>query len=184
MPWFAAAGWMLLLAVVAAIPGADPVRNTIRVSLFYYAVALNLMLWLRPAEWPVATPRGRLARTCWSLAWLTYLVHLSAAFHYTYAWSHSAAVEHTRTMSGIGEGIYVSHLFTLVWTADVLYWWLRPEDYAGRSPWVDRWLHGFMLFMVFNATVVYEAGPIRWAGAIFFVELAAVTLVKQRFAKA
>ena len=30
-----------------------------------------------------------------------------------------------------------------------------------------------MLFIVFNGTVVYERGPIRWAGLVMFALLAA-----------
>ena len=41
-------------------------------------------------------------------------------------------------------------------------------------------LHGFMAFMVFNATVVYETGSIRWAGAVGFVVLGAL-IVRRRF---
>jgi len=100
------------------------------------------------------------------------------AFHYAHHWSHAEAVEATRLRSGVGEGIYVSHLFTLLWTADVLWWWLRPRGYAARSPWVDRVLHGFMLFVIFNGTVVFEDGLIRWAGILLFVALAAVWLYR------
>jgi hypothetical protein len=176
----ATAVWLLLLMAVFSPflipPSADVgdtlIRNTIRLALLYYFVALNLMLYLRPIDWPARTARGRLARACWTIAWLTYLVHLTMAFHHAHHWSHTAAVEHTREVSGVGEGIYVSHFFTLVWSADVLSWWLRPDAYARRSPWIGRLLHGFMLFVVFNGTVVYEEGLIRWAGALAFVELA------------
>jgi hypothetical protein len=179
--------WLLLLGAVLAQPALtssapddELIRNTIRLSLLYYAAALNLMLWLRPADWPAATPRGRLARCCWTLAWAAYLVHLATAFQVAYQWSHADAVEHTRQVSGVGEGIYVSHFFTLVWTADVLYWWRWPEAYARRSPWAGRALHGFMLFVVFNGTVVYEAGPIRWAAVVMFAELAAMVWARRR----
>jgi len=154
----------------SATLGDDLIRDTIRLSLLYYAAALNLMLWLNRADWR----EGGLARVCWTLAWLAYVIHVGMAFHFYHHWSHAAAVEHVRSVSGVGEGIFVSHFFTLVWTADVLYWWLRPDAYAQRSPWIGRMLHGFMLFVVFNGTVVYEEGPIRWAGVVMFVELAAV----------
>jgi hypothetical protein len=39
---------------------------------------------------------------------------------------------------------------------------------------VDAVLHTFMLFIVFNGTVVYETGPIRWAGLTGFLLLAGV----------
>ena len=90
------------------------------------------------------------------LAWAAFVVHLGMAFHHYHHWSHADAVRRTQAATGFGAGVYLSDLFALAWTADVAAWWLRPACYARRSPWIDRALHGFMLFMVFNATVVYE----------------------------
>ncbi len=147
-------------------------RNTVRVSLAWYALALVLMMRLEPADWRVETPRGRVARWCWTLAIGSFLVHLAVAFHYYDHWSHAHAVERTRQVSGWGEGIYVSHLFTLLWVADGLWWWLRPAAYARRPIIVDRALHTFILLIVFNGMVVYETGLIRYAGLALFALLA------------
>jgi hypothetical protein len=176
--------WGLLLGVVlilpaltdSAAPGDDLTRHTVRLALLLWAAAAVLMLSLAPDEW-AAVGRGRLARCCWSLAWLAYLVHLGMAFQYYHHWTHAAAVRHVRDVSGLGEGIYFSHAFTLFWTLDVAYWWLRPRGYAARWPWFDRLLHGFMAFMVFNATVVYEQGFIRWAGVALFAVLGPLWLL-------
>jgi hypothetical protein len=162
--------WSALLALVLALPelthstttGDDLTRNTVRLSLAFYALAAVRMLTIG---------FDGTARWLWSLAWLAYIVHLGMAFHYYHGWSHAAAVRHVHERSGFGEGIYVSHLFTLWWTLDVLLWWLRPNGFLVRSPWFDRLLHGFMAFMIFNATVVYEEGPIRWAGVALFAVL-------------
>jgi len=180
----ATALWAGLLAVVLIAPfaistadvGDSLIRNTIRLSLFYWWAAVNLLLFLRRDDWPAQTERGQFARMCWTLAWAAYLVHLGMAFHWYHGWSHAAAMEHTREVSGVGEGIYVSHLFTLLWTLDVAWWWLQPGAHARRSPWVDRLLHGFMAFVIFNGTVVYETGLIRWAGAAAFAELTAALI--------
>src|SRR5689334_11664316 len=85
----AAAAWALLLAGIllapAVLPPSDPgddlTRNTVRLSLLYYALAAALMLRLRPGGWAAATERGRLARACWTLAWAAYLVHVGMALH-------------------------------------------------------------------------------------------------------
>ena len=95
--------------------------------------------------------------------------------------SHAEAVEHVRQASGIGEGIFVSHLFTLLWTRRCRLVAAAAGRYAARSPWFDRLLHAFMLFLWFNGTVVYETGPIRWAGLVFFAELAGMAVY--RFAR-
>jgi len=189
------AGWLVItwppaLAAFLAAPAwlgpgiisDDPARLTIRLALLYYALALGLMLVLRRDDWEGATPRGRLTRWAWTLGWLTFLVHLAAAFHYYHHWSHTDARERTAEIGGFSGGIYFSYLFTLLWTADVAWWWLSPGSYAARRPLIDRALHSYMLFMVFNATVIYETGFIRWAGisgmAILGI-LAVVRLARQ-----
>lgn len=142
--------------------GDDLTRYTARLALVGYALAVNQLLLLRQ---PDAQARGlRRARLYWTLGWATFLVHLAMAFHHYHGWSHADAFEHTRTVSGVGEGIYVSHFFTLVWSLDVISWWLWPIRHEHRPAWLRWSLHAFMFFMVFNATVVYEAGLIRWAG--------------------
>lgn len=174
--------WVILLVLIfirpfpadQPYPGDDLIRNTIRLALLYYATAVTLMLQLRAEDWSAVTARGRLARLCWTLAWLAYLIHLAMAFHFAHGWSHDHAMQHTEEVSGFGPGIFVSHLFTLVWTAEVLCWWLAADRYATRSAWIDRLLHGFMLFVVFNGTVVFESGLIRWAGLVLFIWLGAL----------
>src|SRR5439155_22353494 len=124
-------------------------RDTVRVSLAYYAAAAWLMLGLWPADWRAESSRGALARWCWTLAWAAYLVHLWVAFQIYHHGSHAEAVAHTEVRSGFGPGIYVSHLFTLLWTLDVAWWWLRPAAYAARPVWIDRLLQGFMVCIIF-----------------------------------
>jgi hypothetical protein len=163
----------------AADPGDDLTRNTVRLSLAWYGAAAALMLTLRPDRWQAAQGPGRLARWCWTLAWAAYLVHLGMAFHHYHGWSHARAMEHVQRVSHFGPGIFLSHLFTLVWTLDVGCWWLRPGVYANRPAWVGGLLHGFMAFMIFNATVVYETGFIRWAGAALLGGLGALWLARR-----
>jgi hypothetical protein len=143
----------------------DLTRHTVRVSLVYYALACGLMLSGR---------EGRTARLCWTLALAAFLVHLWFAFVWWHGGSHAAAVEHTRVRSGVGEGIWASHLFTLLWTLDVLWWWASPASRRARPAWVGRTLHAYLAFITFNGTVVYETGLIRWAGLAMFAGLAAL----------
>jgi hypothetical protein len=164
--------WIVTVAAVLAWPylshspqiGDDRTRQTVRLSLLYYGVAASLLPWLGDDEWRAGRGLGRLARWCWTFAWATYLVHLTMAFHYYHHWSHADAMRHTQERSQFGAGIYVSHLFTLLWTADVAWWWLLPGRYAHRPAWIGWCGHGFMVFVIFNATVVYEEGLIRWGG--------------------
>jgi hypothetical protein len=179
----AVAAWLAALGAVLVAPRALPladagdflIRNTIRLSLAYYAAAALLLLTRSPGDGPLS-PAVVLARWCWTLAWAAYVVHVGMAFHHYHGWSHAHAVAHTRQVSGVGWGLYVSHLFGLLWTLDVAGWWLSPEGHATRPAWVGRALHGFMAFVVFNGTVVYEAGPIRWIGLLVFAALGALWL--------
>lgn len=174
-----AAGFVFLVAVIALSTvmtdntGEMLTRNTVRLSLAWYAAALCLMMRLGPADWLATSVLGRLARWCWTWAVVCFLVHLAMAFHYYHHWSHTDAFEHTRQVSGVGEGIYASYLFTLLWIGDAAWWWIRPQQYAVRSPWIDRAVHAFMLLIVFNGMVVFESGPIRWAGLLMFLVLPA-----------
>jgi hypothetical protein len=95
-------------------------------------------------------------------------------------WSHADAFERTRQIGGLGEGIYFSHLFALLWAANAAAWWLAPARFSARSPWLDRALHGYMLFMVANGMIVYVSGPIRWAGIAMFSILPIAWLAGRR----
>jgi hypothetical protein len=171
------AGLLIAPSVLSSSnPGDDLIRNTVRLALLFYLLAAVLMLSLDSPGWRAAPPLissrpGRIARWCWVLAWLAYLIHVAVAFHFAHHWSHQEAMRHVEKVSGFGPGIFVSYLFTLVWTIDVLWWLWRPGDYAHRPLLINRTLHGFMAFIIFNATVVYESGVIRWLGIGLFVVL-------------
>jgi hypothetical protein len=103
--------------------------------------------------------------------------------HFYHHWSHADAYRHTEEVSGVGWGIFVSHLFTLLWTADVAWWWLSPASHAIRPAWITRGLHGFMAFIIFNGTVVYEEGPIRYFGLAMFAVLGTALVWRRRQAR-
>ena len=172
-----------LTMLLAADVGDLLIRNTVRLSLTWYMAAVCSMLFMGPADWAIETPRGWAARWCWTWGLLCFLVHLAMAFHFFHHWSHAHAFERTRQVSGVGEGIYVSYLFTWLWGADVAYWWLSPAGYAARSRWIDRTLQAFMLFIVINGTIVFETGAIRWAGVAGLVLLAGVWWASRRSQK-
>jgi hypothetical protein len=177
------AGGIALLAAVLALSATRPnasemiVRNTVRLSLTWYAIALLQMMTLRPRDWTAETLRGRITRWCWSWALVCFLIHLCMAFNFYHHWSHTHAFEHTRNVSGVGAGIYSLYFFVALGLADAAWWWAQPQQYAARSPAIDRALHAFMLFIVFNGMVIFESGPIRWAGLVMFTIFAAAWLL-------
>jgi hypothetical protein len=167
-----AIAWAALLAAAFVaprlLPDDDPAdvvtRQTARVAVLYWALATGALL-VRFRE---------LARWAWALGAAAVCVHVATAFDQVHGWSHSAAVRHVEAVSGFGPGLFVSYAFTLLWAADAAWWVVAPASYDARPAGLDRAVHGFLAFVVFNGTVVYEAGFIRWAGVVMFAALGAL----------
>jgi len=167
---------------ISLLPGGDLgeqlTLNTIRVSMLWYALAMGLLLVNRRKPIPQS-----LRRWCWTWGMILFVIHVAMAFQYYHHWSHALAFDATGRASGVGEGVYVSYLFTLVWLLDVVWWWVQPDGYMRRSKRWGRIIHLFMLLVIFNGVVVFESGPTRWVGAAIFVGLAGLGYVSVRPAK-
>ena len=137
------------------------IRWTIRCALLAYFVAAALEF--RRPSW-----RG--LRPLFTVSLLLYVVHVIAAFHFDHRWSHAAALEHTASeterVAGIdsGIGLYVNYLFTAVWLGDIAWRWSSPASHAKCMRKRGSLFHGTFLFIVFNASVVFETGIVRWFG--------------------
>lgn len=154
-------------------------RWTVRLALLLYAATLALRL--------TDPRRTRTARLLWTAGCILFLIHVIAAFHFFHQWSHGDAyretARQTREMTGVasGAGLYLNYLFTLVWAADVAWWWRRGADrYTRRPQWVGVVLQSFLFFMAFNGTVVFEQGATRWVAAGVVVVLAILGIVRLR----
>ena len=82
------------------------------------------------------------------------------------------------------SGVYFNYLFAAVWTADVWSWWC--SDIAlplSRARWLHWVVHGFLLFMVFNATVTFGEGDLRWVAAVMFLVLLGIAVYARRYSK-
>src|SRR5262245_32198351 len=152
-------------AAPALLPDDDPAdvvtRQTARVAVLFWGLAAASIL----------TGRRAWARAAWIIGAATFLVHVVTAFDCVHGWSHAAAVRHVELVAGFGAGLFVSYAFTLVWAADAAWWGLDCRGYESRPGGLDRAVHGFLAFVIFNATVVYEMGFIRWTGVVLFVAL-------------
>ena len=150
VPWALALGAVLLAPNWLALrdPGDFCIRNTVRLALIYWSIAAALML----------RSLSSTARLAWTLGCVAFLVHVAMAFEHAHHWSHVEAFRHVETVSGYGEGIFVSYMLTIVWTVDVLWWWLKMRRYLHRQRWVGWMVHGFMVFVIINETVVFENG--------------------------
>jgi len=161
--------WAMALAgaflAPMALPGDNPddvvTRQTARVAVLFWGLAAGAIL-LR---------RREIGRWAWTLGCIAFVVHVVTAFDRMHGWSNSAAVRHVEEVSGFGWGLLVSYAFTALWVVDVCWWWLDRDGYDSREVWLDWGIHAFMAFIVFNGTVVYEPGFIRWIGLALFVVL-------------
>lgn len=121
------------------------------------------------------------ARLVWTVACVALLAHVTCAFHFYHGWSHRAAyLDTARQTSGVfgldwGGGLYVNYALITGWVLDVSWWWARGLDSYRRRPWpLSAAWHGFLLFIIFNATVVFKQGAARWAGLCLCVGLCVV----------
>jgi hypothetical protein len=165
------AAWAIALVVVLALPdsialddrGDLLIRGTVRLALLYWTIAVALMLR--------SNSNQRTARLAWTLACAAYLVHVGMAFEYAHNWSHAAAFAHVKQAGGFGEGIFVNYFFTLLWTADAVWWYLDRRGYENRPRWLGWAIHGFMVFMIANGVIIFENGAIRWLGVVVLLGL-------------
>jgi hypothetical protein len=134
-------------------------RWTVRIAIAFYVISL-----VSRGSWPKGS------RLAWTGGCAFYLLHVVCAFEYYHHWSQAAAyaatAKQTAEVVGIdwGGGLYVNYAFTLVWLADVGWWWVDAERYCNRPRWIEWLVQGFLGFIVFNATVVFASGFSRWLG--------------------
>ena len=125
----------------------------------------------------------------WTIGCVAMLAHVVAAFHYTHRWSQMDAIESTAKKTehligiAFGEGLYFNYLFLLVWIADVLFWWQRPERYETRPVWLKYGIHGYLFFIAFNGAVIFESGVTRVGGSVAIVIFAAILVRRQLAAR-
>jgi hypothetical protein len=150
---------------------------SIRLCVAFYLLALAEMLLSR---------RPKRVRLSWTLGCLACDAHMGLAMHFAHRWSHAAAyadtARQTREAIGLdwGGGIYFNYLFAGVWLIDVLWWWLWPDSRARRSAWLNGLLHAYLAFILFNATIVFEDGPTRWATLAACAGLLVAALARRR----
>lgn len=146
---------------------------TIGELLTRWSVRLAMLLYATTFAVRWSTPRTRsrqgLARLAWTAGCVAFLVHVVSSFAFYHHWSHAdayaATARRSAEMTGLawGGGLYGNYAFTLLWVADVLWWWCGGmARYEARGRAAAWFLHGFMAFIAFNATVIFATGFVRW----------------------
>ncbi len=105
-------------------------------------------------------------------------LHILASYGLANSWSHAAAIEATadesERVTGIraGWGVYVNFVFATVWMGYSAAMTTRKR----RWPAVDQAVFWFTAAIVFSATIVFEAGAVRWLSIAGFTGLIISTL--------
>jgi len=143
-------------------------RSTVWISIAFYTIGCLIFA--------LGSRRSRLdqwTRLAFTAAVAALVGHYVSAFQFYHSWSHeSAYVETARQTAEVfrvnwGGGIFINYSLLLLWIADVGWWWLAgPDSYRRRPFWILLTWHGFFLFIIFNATVVFKDGITRWVGLL------------------
>lgn len=142
------------------------VRGPAWISFLCYMLTLIGWLTLQPS-----IRKQHLLRLVYTFGCVVFLIHVALAFHYVHAWLHQSAWEATALQGGYGDGIYLNYLVMAVWLWDVIWWWVKPAGYTQRSVWIIAPLHGFLLFMWFNAAVIFAHDNLFIVGTTVFLIL-------------
>lgn len=143
-------------------------RSTIWISIAAYTIGSVIFA----TSWP-RTKGDRWTRLSWTIGCSALVAHFISAFHFYHAWSHTSAYADTARQTAEvvainwGGGLYVNYAVAGLWIADVAWWWLAGvNSYRRRPRSLTLAWHGFLIFIIFNATVVFEHGLIRLLGLV------------------
>lgn len=142
-------------------------RSTVWISIVAYTIGCVVFAIVRGQSF------DRLARLAWTTGCAALFAHFISAFHFYHAWSHEAAyIDTARQTAEVfalnwGGGLFINYAVAILWTADVAWWWFAGVSSYRRRPWLLTLLwHSFLIFIIFNATVVFADGLARWAGLL------------------
>ena len=148
-------------------------RSTIWIAFAAYAIGTVVFATVRKhsdADW--------WTRLAWTIGCAALIAHFASAFQFYHAWSHASAyVDTARQTAEVfkinwGGGLFINYAVATLWFADVAWWWFAGLDAYRRRSWLITLLwHGFLIFIIFNATVVFKDGLVRWIGLLLCVIL-------------
>jgi hypothetical protein len=143
-------------------------RSTIWISIVAYTIGCVLFASARRQS-----DNDRWTRLAWTTGCAALVAHFICAFQFYHGWSHDSAYSETARQTAAvfkinwGGGLFINYAVATMWTADVLCWWFAGLSSYRRRPWLLTLLwHSFLLFIIFNATVVFKDGLTRWLGLL------------------
>ena len=145
-----------------------------------WLVRIALLLYLAAIVRLLTAKADAVTRGCWTAGCVFMTLHVVAAMGVFHGWSHEQAWRHTAEQTAatvgvaVGAGVYFNYLFVLLWGADAAWWWVAEPTYRARPRWATLAVHGYLAFLIFNATVVFESGWLRWLGAAATLSLVGV----------
>lgn len=177
--WGSAIGFLWVMGVTSCfvigdwdrVDPSESVYGLGRLFVGFWVLGSAQLLWLRSEDWGKQGVRALLAMFTIMLGLIAHLWHVRLAFAVYHGDSHAAAALHTRQTAGVGWGVYVNYLFAAAWLADTVWLTAATRSYSRRPRWVGWAVHGFLAFVVFNATAVYGEPATRLAGAAWFAIL-------------
>ena len=116
--------------------------------------------------------RQQVARLINTAGCLLFMAHVACAFHFYHHWSHAAAYADTAGQTAryfgfnSGFGLYFNYLFLVLWIVQVITSWISVAATQPLAPWLTRTVRAFVLLMIFNGTVIFAHGPIKWFGLV------------------
>jgi hypothetical protein len=148
-------------------------RSTIWISILAYTVGCVVFATARKQS-----NGDKWTRLAWTFGCAALVAHFICAFNFYHSWSQQSAyvdtARQTAEVVGInwGGGLFINYVVAILWIADVTWWWLAGLSAYRRRAWLITLLwHGFLLFIIFNATIVFKDGLTRWIGLLVCLTL-------------
>src|SRR6185369_13110148 len=144
-------------------------RSTVWISIVAYTIGCIAFATARNDRW---------IRLAWTTGCAALVLHFICAFNFYHGWSQESAYLETARQTGAviginwGGGLFINYVVASLWIADVAWWWFAGVSSYRRRPWMLTLIwHSFLIFIIFNATVVFKDGPARWIGLLVSLTL-------------
>jgi hypothetical protein len=158
-------------------------RSTVWISIVAYTIGCIAFATARNQPFT-----ERWVRLAWTTGCAALVLHFICAFNFYHGWSQESAYLETARQTGAvigvnwGGGLFINYAVASLWITDVAWWWFAGVSSYRRRPWLltIAW-HSFLIFIIFNATVVFKDGLTRWIGVLICLTLCLSWLIINRW---